>query len=77
MAEWIPLRGPLARKPTAVSWRPRAGHTEKVYDLVLITINGMELMHTLTPEEPMRWLDEIAQEYYTHWLEGSPDTVNT
>jgi hypothetical protein len=71
-AQWVPLQGPLARKPTAVSWRRRPDTGGDIYDMALLTRYGMEIVHTVTPDQNMTLFD-MADNGVTHWLEGHPE----
>lgn len=72
-ALWVPLQGHLARLPTAVSWRRRSGRHSDVYDLILLTVHGVELIHTGCPGDRCAMLEDAEACGITHWLEGHPD----
>ncbi len=70
LAEWVPLHGEHARRPVPTSWRARVGFG--VFDLIVMSTAGIELIHTTNPFDSMQWLEA---DIYTHWLEGHPEQL--
>lgn len=71
-AEWVPLRGPDARKPTAISWRQRSKGAE-LFDLVILSEFGMDILHTPYPDTGFNQYENMSE--VTHWLEGHPEVI--